>query len=102
MHIKIDHKYIAKDKLYGTTKIGARGQVVIPAQARKDLGLKAGESLLVIGKHGKALGLVRAQDMEEMLRMLMSKITQKSFKKKFQDHVEAAFGKKFLLKKRRK
>lgn len=98
MKIKIDQKFIAKDKLYGTTKVGARGQVVIPALARKELGLKVGESLLVIGKHGKALGLVRAEDMEEMLIMLMSKITQKTWKEKFRKHVEEMFGKKLSLK----
>lgn len=34
---------------YGTTTVGEKGQVVIPAQARTVLKLKKGEKLLVFG-----------------------------------------------------
>ena len=50
---------VRHDKFYGTTTMGARGQVVVPAEARKDLNLQPGDQLLVMGKFGKALGLIR-------------------------------------------
>jgi AbrB family looped-hinge helix DNA binding protein len=34
------------DAFYGSSTIGERGQVVIPAEARQDLGLKPGDKVL--------------------------------------------------------
>jgi len=36
-------------KIFGTTSMGERGQVVIPADAREELGMKPGEKLVVFG-----------------------------------------------------
>ena len=38
-----------RKKFYGSVTVSERGQVVIPAQARKDFGIEAGEKLLVLG-----------------------------------------------------
>jgi AbrB family looped-hinge helix DNA binding protein len=37
------------EQFYGTTTVGERGQVVIPAEARKAMGIKKGDKLLVFG-----------------------------------------------------
>jgi AbrB family looped-hinge helix DNA binding protein len=37
------------DSFYGTVTVGERGQIVIPAEARRDYGLETGEKLIVIG-----------------------------------------------------
>ena len=63
MHIKINPKLIEKDKLYGTTTVGTKGQIVIPVKAREDLKIIPGDDLLVICKHGKALGLIKSEDL---------------------------------------
>jgi len=36
-------------RLYGTAPVSERGQIVIPKEARDDLGVKPGDKLLVIG-----------------------------------------------------
>jgi bifunctional DNA-binding transcriptional regulator/antitoxin component of YhaV-PrlF toxin-antitoxin module len=36
-------------KLYGSVKMGERGQVVVPQEARVELGLRAGDKLLALG-----------------------------------------------------
>lgn len=36
-------------KSYGSVTVGARGQVVIPAQARRDQSIEAGDKLIVLG-----------------------------------------------------
>ncbi|MBI5699005.1 AbrB/MazE/SpoVT family DNA-binding domain-containing protein [Candidatus Saganbacteria bacterium] len=46
-----------KSVFYDTVTVGERGQVVIPAKARKDFGIKAGDKLIVLRGMGK-LGLV--------------------------------------------
>jgi AbrB family looped-hinge helix DNA binding protein len=36
-------------KIFGTTSMGERGLVVIPAEAREELGIQAGEKFVVFG-----------------------------------------------------
>ena len=36
------------DCLYGTVTVGERGQIVIPADARRDLNIKQGDKLLIM------------------------------------------------------
>ncbi|MBN1862486.1 MAG: AbrB/MazE/SpoVT family DNA-binding domain-containing protein [Dehalococcoidales bacterium] len=56
-------------KCFGSMMVNAKGQVVIPASARRELGIQAGDTILVfgavMGKHG--LLLVKADSMEQML-----------------------------------
>jgi len=42
---------------YGSVTVGERGQIVIPAEARQDLGVEAGDKLLVM-KHPLYKGLM--------------------------------------------
>lgn len=59
-------------KLYGTATVGTKGQVVIPAEARKALGIEEGDKLYVVGsEHGKFVGFIK----EEQLRVMLNKIT---------------------------
>jgi len=49
---------IAKDKfIFGTVKVGERGQIVIPLEARKKFNIKPGDILLVVGDLSKGLAL---------------------------------------------
>jgi AbrB family looped-hinge helix DNA binding protein len=69
------HKRMTKqDKVYGTTTMGARGQVVVPALARKDLGLEPGDQLLVTGKFGKALGFIKVDELEGFAKIMMDNL----------------------------
>ena len=49
-------------RFYGAITVSDRGQIVIPAQARRDFGIEIGDKLLVFGdlRYGIALG--RADD----------------------------------------
>jgi AbrB family looped-hinge helix DNA binding protein len=68
------NKFDLKDKMYGTTTLGTRGQVVIPAQARKDLKLKPGDQLIVMGKLNKVVGLMKADQIEDLVAMVMEQM----------------------------
>ena len=61
-------------KVYGLVVVGSKGQIVIPVQARKDLKIRSGDSLLVMGKMGKILGMVKAEQLDEIVRMIMAEI----------------------------
>lgn len=59
-------------KLYGTATVGTKGQVVIPAEARKALGIEEGDKLYVVGsKTGSFVGFIK----EEQLRDMVGKLT---------------------------
>ena len=93
---KINRKMTRQDKLYGTTTVGARGQVVIPAEARKDLGLKPGDQLLVIGKLNKALGLIKADQLEELINIIMENLGGSRAKQEVRNYMSKVFGSKII------
>jgi AbrB family looped-hinge helix DNA binding protein len=95
MEPKFDSELFSKDKLYGTTTMGARGQVVIPVEARKDLNLQPGDHLLVMGKFGKALGLVKTEHMQEIIAIIMKQIVGTSEEEKFKEYLQNVFGQGF-------
>lgn len=60
---------------YGSATIGDRGQIVIPADARKDCSIHAGDKLLVFRHpmHPNMLILARVADMQQLhLQMVRS------------------------------
>jgi AbrB family looped-hinge helix DNA binding protein len=61
-------------KIFGTTSVGERGQVVIPAEAREELGIKAGEKFVVFGdaKRGTVI-LVKSEIMNKFANFFFNK-----------------------------
>lgn len=45
--------------IFGMVKIGEKGQIVIPKQAREVFGLKAGDQLLMLGDLHQGIALVK-------------------------------------------
>ena len=67
---------------YGSTTVGERGQVVIPAEARRDMDITPSTKLLVIGGPQKNL-LIMAK--AEVLMTFITKISD--MLNQFQEHV---------------
>lgn len=62
-------------KLYGTATIGSKGQVVIPADAREDMGLKPGDRLYVMsGMHSAGIVMLKEEMLEEMVAKMSAHI----------------------------
>jgi len=60
------------NRLYGTVKVGDRGQVVIPAQARKELDVNPGDLLFVMaGRNRRGVAMVKADVMKELAEKIM-------------------------------
>ncbi len=52
---------------YGSVTLGERGQIVLPSKLRRELGLKAGDKILVMcGPEKKIIHLMRADMLAEM------------------------------------
>ena len=101
MRFSLDPKLYKKDKLYGATTVGSRGQVVIPVKARKDLGIKAGDQLLVIGKMGKLVALMKPERLSEIFEVILKMVAGTPQEKALKRHAEEVFGKNFNIKKKR-
>ena len=66
-----------KGKVYGTAMVGERGQLVIPSDLRKDLGIKAGDRLMIFAKiDRKMISIMREKDFSGFLQKA-SKIISK-------------------------
>jgi len=62
------------DKFYGNAVVGSKGQIVIPAEARKDMKIRPGDQLIVIGKINQGLGLIKAEQLNALLKKLQTLI----------------------------
>lgn len=51
--------------IFGTVKVGERGQIVIPKEARDLFNIHAGDTLLVLGDEEKGIAITKADAMEE-------------------------------------
>jgi len=66
-------------KCYGTTTVTERGQIVIPAEARRELDIKCGAKLLVFrsgGMGGRGLVLMTASTVTDFVREAVSRLTE--------------------------
>ncbi|MDD4873453.1 MAG: AbrB/MazE/SpoVT family DNA-binding domain-containing protein [Dehalococcoidales bacterium] len=64
-------------KFYGSTTVGERGQVVIPAEARRDMNISPATKLLVFGGHGgQDLVFIRSESMAEFLTRAKGMMSQ--------------------------
>jgi AbrB family looped-hinge helix DNA binding protein len=67
-------------KLYGTATVGTKGQVVIPADAREDLSIAAGDRLYVVGSYErKWVGFIKEDEFRELLNHITDNV--ESYKK---------------------
>lgn len=51
--------------IFGTVKVGERGQIVIPKEARELFHIQPGNTLLVLGDEEQGLAVVKADIMKE-------------------------------------
>ena len=59
--------------LFGIVTVGDKGQIVIPAKARKVFGISAGDRLVVLGQEGEGLALVKTDDFLEIANVIREK-----------------------------
>lgn len=66
-------------RIHWAVTVGAKWQVVIPSQIRKDLDINVWDSLMVVTKYGKAIWMVKQNDIEELMAFMEAEMN--SFKK---------------------
>ena len=74
-----------ENRCLGSTTVGPRGQVVIPVNARKEMGIDAGTTLLVFkALGGQGLVLLKVDAIEQMMSMVSQRLTD--FEKLVKDY----------------
>jgi bifunctional DNA-binding transcriptional regulator/antitoxin component of YhaV-PrlF toxin-antitoxin module len=67
----------AVGKCFGSAVVGPRGQLVIPVEARKELGVDVGTKLLVFGHFaGRGLLFVKVEAVEELLNVMSRRVDE--------------------------
>lgn len=58
--------------IFGIVKVGDKGQIVIPAKARKIFHISPGDNLIVLGDEEQGIALIKEKGLLDMLRMARS------------------------------
>ena len=60
-------KEVHDDRFIVSVKVGAKGQITIPAEARKMFDIKEGETLMVMGDKKRGIALLKADMFYSMM-----------------------------------
>ncbi len=55
-----------KEKFIGISKVGEKGQIVIPKEARDMFDIKPGDSIIVFCDKSRGIGLLKADTIEDL------------------------------------
>ncbi len=55
-----------KDRYVGISKVGEKGQIVIPKEARDMFDIKAGDTLIVFCDKKRGIGILKADVVDEL------------------------------------
>ena len=61
-------------KVFGTAKVGDRGQIVIPKEAREFFGIEPGYTLLILGKHETGLIVTKPETLNDLATRIFQSI----------------------------
>lgn len=59
--------------MFGMVKVGARGQIVIPKEAREQFDIQPGDSLLILGDEATGLAIIRKELGAEIMQSILSR-----------------------------
>ena len=64
----------AKRHIFGTAKVGEKGQIVIPKEARAMFGLEPGDTLVLLADTKKGIALQTADKLNPLLRRVFQQL----------------------------
>ena len=60
--------------IFGTVKVGERGQIIIPKEAREVFGIQAGDTLIVLGDEKWGIAVTKADVLQNYAHEVYEKI----------------------------
>ena len=64
----------SKQRIFGTAKVGDRGQIVIPKEARDYYGISPGDTLLLLGDEETGLIVTRPEVLNNLASQILSNV----------------------------
>lgn len=61
-------------RVFGTAKVGDRGQIVIPKEARELFGIRPGDTLLILGEAETGLIVSRPEVLNDLATELLNNV----------------------------
>ena len=61
-------------KVFGTAKVGDRGQIVIPKEAREFFGIEPGDTLLILGKAETRLIVTKPETLNDLANKIFHSV----------------------------
>lgn len=61
-------------KVFGTAKVGDRGQIVIPKEARELFGINPGDTLLILGEEDTGLVISRPEVLSDIANQIFDSV----------------------------
>ena len=63
-----------QQRIFGTAKVGDRGQIVIPKEAREFFGIEPGDTLLILGKHDAGLIVTKPETLNDLATQIFQSV----------------------------
>ena len=63
-----------QQRIFGTAKVGDRGQIVIPKEAREFFGIEPGDTLLILGKAETGLIVSKPEVLNDLAQKIFYSI----------------------------
>lgn len=64
--------------IFGTVKVGERGQIVIPKEAREIFGIEPGDTLLVLGEEKHGIFISKPDDVYTMADAMFRRLEEET------------------------
>lgn len=64
----------SKQRVFGTAKVGDRGQIVIPKEAREFYGIAPGDTLLLLGDEETGLIVTRPEVLNNLANQILNNV----------------------------
>ena len=63
-----------KQRVFGTARVGDRGQIVIPKEARDFFGIEPGDTLLILGKNETGLIVTKPETLSNLANQIFQSV----------------------------
>ena len=63
-----------QQRVFGTAKVGDRGQIVIPKEAREFFGIEPGDTLLILGKNETGLIVTKPETLHNLANQIFQSV----------------------------